>query len=66
MLEPAYDRVYGSAIFSFSAERVAAFKRSFPDAIVGGTHNLADFVTVEQVLGIEPSEQHDYSIYPEI
>lgn len=28
MLEPSYDRVYGSAIFSFSAARVARFSRS--------------------------------------
>jgi hypothetical protein len=34
---PTYDRVYGSAIFAFSAERVAQFRRHFPDAIVGGT-----------------------------
>ena len=28
--EPDYIRVYGSAIFSFSAERVARFKPAFP------------------------------------
>ena len=38
--EPTYDRVYGSAIFSFSADRVRQFKRQFPDAIVGGTHDI--------------------------
>jgi hypothetical protein len=65
MLEPSnYGRVYGSAIFSFSAERVAKFRGAFPDAIVGGTYNLADNTTVEDVLGIEESEHYDYSIYP--
>jgi hypothetical protein len=33
LLEQPYDRVYGSAIFSFSQERVAALKREFPDAM---------------------------------
>jgi len=64
MLEPDYDRVYGSAIFSFSAPRVAIFRREFPGAIVGGTHNLLDNTTVEEVLGISESETYDYSIYP--
>ena len=64
MLEPDYGRVYGSAIFSFSADRVARFRHEFPGAIVGGTHNLGDLRTVEDVLGIEESEQYDYSIYP--
>jgi hypothetical protein len=64
MLEPEYDRVYGSAIFSFSADRVAKFRQEFPAAIVGGTHNVLDNTTVEQLLGIEESETYDYSIYP--
>jgi hypothetical protein len=64
MLEPRYDRVYGSAIFSFSAARVARFKAVFPEAIVGGTHNLLDNTSVEQFLGIEENESYDYSIYP--
>lgn len=63
-LEPAYDRVYGSAIFSFSAERVAKFREQFPDAIVGGTHNTANNETIESHLGIAESETYDYSIYP--
>ena len=64
MLEPEYDRVYGSAIFSYSADPVASFRRSFPSAVIGGTWNLADNTTVEQALGIEESEAWDYSIYP--
>lgn len=60
----AYDRVYGSAIFSFSANRVARFRTAWPGAIVGGTWNQADRTTVEDVLGIETGEAADYSIYP--
>jgi hypothetical protein len=64
MLEPEYDYVYGSAIFSFSADRVAKFEEQFPGALVGGTYSLAHNFTVEQVLGIEDCEHCDYSIYP--
>src|SRR5215472_13752866 len=35
--EGEYDRVYGSAIFSFTAQRVERFRAAFPDAVVGGT-----------------------------
>lgn len=65
MLEPAYDRVYGSAIFSFSTDRVARFREHFHDAIVGGTWNTADRTTVEDVLGTDLGELVDYSIYPQ-
>jgi hypothetical protein len=61
--EPPYDRVYGSAIFSRSAERVAEFKRNFPEAIVGGTHNVLDNRTVEELIGVESYECYDYGIY---
>jgi hypothetical protein len=66
VFEPTYDRVYGSAIFAYdhSLARVATLKREFPNAIVGGTHNLANPVTVEAVLGIEETAPLDYSIYP--
>lgn len=66
MFEPAYDRVYGSAIFAYEATlaKVARFKREFPDAILGGTHNIADPTTVEAVLGISETAPLDYSIYP--
>jgi hypothetical protein len=64
MLEPEYDRVYGSAIFAFSADRVRQFRTEFPGAIVGGTHNTTDNTTVEQLLDVEEYEQYDYSIYP--
>ncbi len=64
MFEPRYDRVYGSAIFSFSSDRVQRFRSEFPDAIIGGTHNILDNTTVEQTLGIDEHEHYDYSIYP--
>jgi|SRR5262249_6650745 len=64
LLEPDYERVYGSAIFSYSAPRVERFRCAFPDAVIGGTHNLADNTTVEQMLGVEEYEHYDYSIYP--
>jgi hypothetical protein len=64
MFEPDYSAVYGSAIFAQSADRVAAFKASFPDAIVGGTWNMADTTTVEARLGLGEQERFDYTIYP--
>jgi hypothetical protein len=63
MLEPRYDTVYGSAIFSDSANRVAVLRRDFPDAIVGGTWDITSNHTVEQTLGIDACENYDYSIY---
>lgn len=62
--EGDYSRVYGSAIFSASADRVARFRQQFPGAIVGGTHDITDNTTVEGLLGIEDCEDYDYSIYP--
>lgn len=64
MLEPTYSRVYGSAIFEYSAARVAEFRESFPSAIVGGTWNTLDNTTVESALGLDDGERADYSIYP--
>lgn len=64
MLEPDYRAVYGSAIFSFSADRVRRFREQFPDAIVGGTWDISNPLTVETQIGIEDSEIYDYSIYP--
>src|SRR5581483_10332682 len=60
--EPAYDRVYGSAIFDFSAERVFRLRTEFPGAIVGGTWwdespDVGDFVEGHSGL--------DYSFYPD-
>ena len=63
MFEPAYDRVYGSAIFSSSAGRVARLRTAFPGAVVGGTWDPGNPVTVEQTLDIDDGA-YDYSIYP--
>jgi hypothetical protein len=63
MLEPRYDRVYASAIFSFSADRVAKLKREFPNAMVGGTHDLKNTSTVEQITG--DFDGLDYTLYPD-
>ncbi len=64
MLEPEYTAVYGSAIFSHSADRVAQFKQTFPQAVIGGTWNILDNTTVESALGVSGDERFDYSIYP--
>lgn len=62
--EPRYDRVYGSAIFAFSRDRVERFVNNFPEAIVGGT-GTGSVVTVENTLGLAQEYPHlDYSIYP--
>lgn len=65
MLEPKYEAVYGSAIFDFSAQRVNRFRSEFPAAVIGGTWNTGDDVTVERHLGIVEQEVYDYGIYPE-
>lgn len=62
--EGDYDRVYGSAIFSVSVDRVHEFRSQWPDAILGGTHDLGSLTTVEEFLGVDEYEHYDYSIYP--
>jgi hypothetical protein len=61
--EGDYHRVYGSAIFSFSAQRVERFKSEFPEAVVGGTWNPADAITVEDVVG--DFDGLDYTPWPD-
>jgi hypothetical protein len=65
MLEPSYDKVYGSAIFDFSKERVERFRQEFPTAIIGGTWNTDDDLTVETHLGVPESANYDYAPYPD-
>lgn len=68
LFEPVPDIVYGSAIFDFSAERVARFKRAFPTAFVSGTGTARDGgPTVESIIGVGAweYEHYDYSIYPD-
>jgi hypothetical protein len=68
MLEGEYDRVYGSAIFTFSKNTVDVFRREFPEAIIGGTGaeewRTGSYPTVEQFLGVDEFERYDYSMYP--
>jgi hypothetical protein len=61
--EPDYDRVYGSAIFSFSAKQVERFKAEFPEAILGGTHDPTNTRTVEDIVG--DFAGLDYSLWPD-
>lgn len=59
---PTYAAVYGSAIFKFSADRVARFQTEWPGALVGGTGTDSQN-TVEQIFGSDDIRP-DYSIYP--
>jgi hypothetical protein len=65
IFEGAYDRVYGSAIFSFSEERVARFRAEWPGAIVGGTGIVGSTDTVEGLIGVESYEHYDYAGWPD-
>ena len=49
--EPAYDRIYGSAIFEYSREHAERLKIEFPGAIVSGTGVGSPHLTVEEVIG---------------
>lgn len=60
--EPDYDRVYGSAIFEFSRDRIERLAAEFPGAIIGGT-GTRNATTIEQIEGFEDSGL-DYSMYP--
>jgi len=62
LFEPAYDRVYGSAIFKFSADKIARLRASYPHAVIGGTGSDSNR-TVADVID-EEWEQFDYSLYP--
>jgi hypothetical protein len=59
LFEPAYDLVYGSAIFKFSQERLMRFQRQWPGAIVGGTGTPYSH-TIEDLIG-EEYEHYDYA-----
>lgn len=62
LLEPDYDVVYGSAIFKFSAPKIARFRADFPNAILGGT-GTDSALTIEDIIGADYLG-HDYSMYP--
>ena len=66
LFEPAYDRVYGSAIFQFSGDRLDRFQSQWSGAIVGGTGTMSRNA-VEDITGDHEGvdyEGHDvdYSI----
>lgn len=63
LFEGEYDRVYGSAIFRFSAERIERFRRVWPGAVLGGT-GTDSTMTVEDITGEDVSGA-DYSGYPD-
>src|SRR3990167_5137035 len=63
LFEPSYGKVYGSAIFKFSQDRLMRFQRQWPEALVGGTGTPLQN-TVEGVIGGE-YEHYDYSGYPD-
>lgn len=63
LFESDYDRVYGSAIFKFSAAKIARFLTAWPNAILGGTGSNSN-MTVEQLIGCDAYEQYDYTLYP--
>lgn len=64
LFEPEYDKVYGSAIFSFSQDRLMRFQRQWPGAVIGGT-GTPYAQTVEDLIGQE-YEHHDYADYPDV
>lgn len=63
LFEEPYERVYGSAIFSFSDARVRRFAEAWPDAILGGT-GTNSIATVEEVIGEPEYEHQDYTGWP--
>lgn len=63
MSEPAYDRVYASAIFTASHKRLARFAAQWPEAVIGGT-GAGTSLTVEQQIGGD-WESYDYADYPD-
>ena len=66
LFEPEYDKVYGSSIFTTSANKVTMFRQNFPTAIVGGTGSDMT-LKVENIIGCGEYEyeNYDYEIYPE-
>jgi hypothetical protein len=61
LFDPQFDKVYGSAIFKFSAHRTQRFQTSWPDAVMGGTGTDSTML-VDAIVG---DAGYDYSIYPQ-
>jgi hypothetical protein len=64
MFSPDFDRVYASAIFTFSADRVDRFLKNWPEAIIGGT-GTGSAHTIEQLIGDAEYEFYDYGAWPD-
>ncbi len=68
LFESDYDRVYASAIFTFSDPLVRRMKEEWPEAVIGGTGaqkwRVGPYPTVEEYLGVPEYEFHDYELYP--
>jgi hypothetical protein len=62
--ETSYDIVYGSAIFKFTAPKIARFLKVWPRAIIGGTGSNNN-QTIENLIELNEYEHYDYSLYPE-
>lgn len=60
--EPEYGAVYGSAIFAFTADRVARMRAEFPEALIGGTGGDTT-LSVEAIAG--DFSGLDYEPWPE-
>lgn len=58
LFEAPYDRIYGSAIFKFSADKIERLRRTYPEAIIGGTGTDS---TATIGVGDGPL---DYTLYP--
>lgn len=64
LFEPNYDFVFGSAIFSFSKDKIEELRRQFPQAIIGGTGEKINSSLKD--IGIpDDYDKLDYSIYPD-
>lgn len=62
--EGEYDRVYASAIFSWSVPVIERLRAAYPEAIIGGTGS-GDLRTIEEFIGLSDYEHYDYAIYPD-
>ena len=63
LFERPYDRVYGSAIFTFSRRRLDLFRHEFPEAVIGGTGS-GSYETLESLIP-DIGRDQSYEDYPE-
>jgi len=68
LYEPEYDIVYASSVFVAQDKPRDEFLANWanhPRCVIGGTGTGDYNLTIEQVIGIDPYEYYDYSIYPD-